>query len=80
MIAEGDLVVAVGGAGHAKREVIENAFVEAIADGEAMGGGKVDARLAAGVGERNVGRLMGLQRHWRGPSGGDEGESLTRLG
>ena len=43
--AEGDLVVAVGAAGHVQRQMIEDALAEAVHVGEAMGGGEIDAGL-----------------------------------
>ena len=43
--AERDLVVAVGLARHRQRQVIEDALVEAVHDGDAVGGGEIDARL-----------------------------------
>jgi hypothetical protein len=63
MQAEGDLVVAVGGAGHAQGEVVENALMEAVPHGEAMRRGKVDPRLVAGVGERDVRGSVVFKRH-----------------
>ena len=42
--AEGDLVVAVGGAGHAQGEMVEDALMEAVADGEAMRRRQIDTR------------------------------------
>ena len=56
--AEGNLVVAVVGARHAQGEVIENAFIEPVHHGEAMGGGEIDARLPARV---RPGEVLGLQ-------------------
>src|SRR5438067_1033714 len=45
--AERDLVVAVARAGHAERQVIENAFVEAMHHAEPMRGREIDAGLPA---------------------------------
>src|SRR6185437_11279869 len=45
MEAKRDLVVAIVPARHGQREVVEDAFAEAMADGEAMGGGEIDPCL-----------------------------------
>ena len=42
---ERDLVVAVGAAGHDEGEVVEDALVEAVDDGDAVGGGEIDPGL-----------------------------------
>src|SRR5205807_2440103 len=45
MHPERDLVITVAAAGHDIGQVVENAFIEAVHDGEPVSGGKIDPRL-----------------------------------